>query len=62
MRNLNSYYEGFNGSDKQIDYLKHGILNEFGYNLSFNSKECYNEDKIIKTECNRKDLKEKNNK
>lgn len=57
MKNKNYYYEGFNGSEKRIDYLKHGLLNDFGYNLNFNFKEQYDENKIIKTDCHKINMK-----
>jgi hypothetical protein len=48
MKNKNQYYEGFNGSEEKIDFLKHGILNDYGLNINHNTKEIYNENKIIK--------------
>lgn len=61
MRNQNKYYEGFNGSKKRIDTLKYGLLNEFGYNLDYNAKEQYDENKIMKTECHKLNLKQPKN-
>lgn len=61
MKNKNSYYEGFNGSEKHIDHIKYGLLNEFGYNINFNSKEQYDENKIIKTECNKYNINQSKN-
>lgn len=49
MTNKNRYYEGYNGSDNRIEFLKYGLSNEFGYNLNYNQKEQYNENKIVKT-------------
>ena len=47
MKNVNGYYCSYNDSDKRIDFLKYGLLNEFGYNIE-NKKSIYNEENIIK--------------
>ncbi|MCI8671729.1 MAG: hypothetical protein HFI36_06875 [Bacilli bacterium] len=52
MKDVNCYYEGFVESDKRIDFLKYGLLNDFGPNLEKNKNNIYNEDKIIKKVCN----------
>lgn len=52
MKEKNCYYEAYNETENRIDYLKHGLLNEFGPNLNRFKKEEYNEDKIIKKMCN----------
>lgn len=57
MKNKNNYYEGFNGSSKRIDYLKYGMLNEFGFNLDSSTKKEYDEESIIKTTCNHNNSK-----
>ncbi|MCM1053035.1 MAG: hypothetical protein NC483_03590 [Ruminococcus sp.] len=53
MKEINGYYKGFNSSDKRIDYLKYGLFNEYGLDLEKDSISYYNEEKIIKTSCNR---------
>lgn len=53
MKEINRYYESFTDTSSRIDYLKYGILNDYGLNPG-HSKECYNEEKIIKTRCNHK--------
>ncbi len=55
MREVNLYYQGYFETDKKIDYLKYGLLNEYGYNMGLKPKEYYNEDKIIKkSNCHKK--------
>lgn len=54
MKEVNNYYEGYNESVLKIDYLKYGLLNEFGCNGRL-KKEEYNEDKIIKKVCKHED-------
>ena len=51
MKNVNHYYKGYKESDSKINYIKYGLLNEFGYNIDSNPKEEYNEEKIIKKIC-----------
>ena len=54
MQKENNYFHGFNGEKK--DYLKYGLINDWGYNFE-SSPQNYNENAIIKTtHCN---LKEK---
>ncbi len=50
MKEVNGYYKGFRGNDNRLDYLKYGLLNEFGFDFDSSVKEGYNEDKIIKTQ------------
>lgn len=54
MKEVNCYFQGFNDSENRLDYLKYGLLNEYGYNLTGSNKETYNEEKIIKKNCNPK--------
>ena len=49
MKEKDNYYCGFSGTEEHLDYFKHGVLNDFGYNIDYSSKEKYNIDKIIKT-------------
>lgn len=53
LKKINCYYEGYNESKNRIDYLKYGLLNEYGINNRVR-KEEYNEDKIIKRTCNKR--------
>ena len=53
MKDVNCYYEGFVESDKRIDFLKYGLLNDFGPNLEKNKNNIYNEDKIAPSKINR---------
>jgi len=48
MKEVNKYYSSYKESEKRIDYLKYGILNEYGYNLESSNSEKYNEEFIIK--------------
>ena len=50
--NNKGYFEAYSESDNRMDYLKYGLLNEYGYNINRMEKESYNEDKIIKKMCN----------
>lgn len=54
MKEVNLYYKGYSDSNNRIDYLKYGLLNEFGYNMGLKPKEYYDENKIIKKVCNHK--------
>ncbi len=45
---MKKYYQTYNETDKKIDYLKYGILNNFGPNIDRCPKEEYNEEKITK--------------
>ncbi len=54
MKEVNCYFKGFNETENRLDYLKYGLFNEFGYNLTGSNKEEYNEEKIIKKVCNPK--------
>lgn len=47
----NSYFRGYTESDNRLDYLKYGLLNDFGLNLD-RYKSDYKEDNIIKKKCN----------
>lgn len=60
MREINGYYGGYNNSEERIDYLKYGLLNEYGINLESNSKSSYNEDSIIKKKCNLRTIPNEN--
>jgi len=59
MEQINGYYGSYNETGKHIDYIRYGLLNEFGYNINRKERECYNEDKIIKKTCNMKNHKNK---
>ena len=48
MKEVNKYFIGYNETENKIDYIKYGILNEFGYNVDSSLNEIYNEEKIIK--------------
>jgi len=52
MKEINQYYKSYNESDEKINYIKYGILNEFGDNILSKNKQEYNEGKIIKKLCN----------
>ncbi len=52
MKNLNKYYTSYNGNENRIDYLKYGLLNEYGYSPDNKEPNYYNENNIIKTNCN----------
>ena len=52
MKEINQYYKSYNESDEKINYIKYGILNEFGNNILYKNKEDYNEEKITKKMCN----------
>ncbi len=54
MKEINCYYKGYSESNNRIDYLKYGLLNEYGNELERKDKEFYNEDKIIKVFGNHK--------
>lgn len=54
MKDVNLYYRGYSKSDNRMDFLKYGVLNEFGYNFGLEKMEFYNEEKIIKKVCNHK--------
>ena len=49
MKNVNNYFQGFNGTEAKLDYLKYGLLNERSFNLDYAKPNVYNEEKIIKT-------------
>ncbi len=51
MKEVNRYYEGYQDSSNKIEYLKFGLLNEFGHSERGNSN-YYDEEKIIKTRYN----------
>ncbi len=51
MKETNSYYKGYVESDNRLDYLKYGLLNEYGLNLDRNIN-YYDEEQIIKKKCN----------
>ncbi len=48
MKEIDRYYKSFSETNKNIDYLKYGLLNEYGPNLEAANKEVYNEDEIMK--------------
>lgn len=58
MKEVNGYLKGFNNSSKRIDYLKYGLLNDYGLDLDC-SLNYYNEETIIKTNCDKKHFDEK---
>lgn len=51
MKETNSYYKGYVENDNRLDYLKYGLLNEYGLNLDRNIN-YYDEEQIIKKKCN----------
>lgn len=55
--NQSNYYGSYNETGNRKEYLKHGLLNEFGYNIYRKERECYDEEKIIKKVCNLKESK-----
>lgn len=48
MKEVNCYYKGYSENNNKIDYIKYGLLNEFGNDLERKNVEVYNEDKITK--------------
>lgn len=58
MKEVNGYLKGFNNSNKRIDYLKYGLLNDYGLDLD-SSLNFYNEEAIIKTNCDKGRFDEK---
>lgn len=52
MNNSKGYFKSYDESDNRIDYIKYGLLNEYGYNTDRKENQGYNEDKIIKKMCN----------
>ena len=57
MKEVNGYYSTYSENDRRIDFLKYGLLNEFGPSLNRKTKETYCENKIIKKECNNRRMK-----
>ena len=51
MKKENSYGNGYTESDSSIDYIKFGLINEYGLNIDRNTK-YYKEEDIIKKKCN----------
>lgn len=51
MQEKNGYYKGYTETEETLDYLKYGLLNEYGLNLDRWNK-CYKEEDIIKKKCN----------
>ena len=47
MQEENGYYKGYTETGETLDYLKYGLLNEYGLNLDRCHK-CYKEEDIIK--------------
>ncbi len=54
MKDVNAYYTSFNNTNNKKDYLKYGLMNEFGSNLEQSNRKKYKEEDIIKTNCNHK--------
>lgn len=52
MKEVNKYFQGYKESTNRIDYLKYGLLNDYGYNIDRTTKEQYNEEEITKRVCN----------
>lgn len=48
MKEINRYYKSFSETNKKSDYLKYGLLNEYGPSLDESNKEVYNEEEIMK--------------
>ena len=42
MKETNSYYKGYIESDNRLDYLKYGLLNEYGLNSKALEKQYQN--------------------
>lgn len=51
MKKENSYGNGYTESNNTIDYIKHGLMNEYGLNLD-RCQKFYKEEDIIKKKCN----------
>ena len=51
MKEENGYNRGYTQTESNLDYLKYGLLNEYGLNLDRTNK-CYKEEDIIKRKCN----------
>ena len=51
MKEENIYYIGYSDTEYSLDYIKYGLLNEYGLNLDRQNK-CYKEEDIIKRKCN----------
>ena len=51
MKEENNYNRGYSETENSLDYIKYGLLNEYGLNLDRWNK-CYKEEDIIKKKCN----------
>ncbi len=51
MQKENGYQKGYTETGNRIDYLKYGLMNDYGINLDRMNK-CYKEEDIIKKKCN----------
>ncbi len=54
MKEINAYFKGTSGKENQLDNLKYGLLNDYGYDFASSLINKYNEDDIIKKKCNPK--------
>ena len=51
MKSVNNYNRGYTETENSLDYLKYGLLNNYGPDLDRMPK-YYNEENIIKKRCN----------
>ena len=51
MQKENGYQKGYTETGNRMDYLKYGLMNDYGINLDRTNK-CYKEEDIIKKKCN----------
>ncbi len=58
MKEVNGYYKGYSNSTDRLNFLKFGVLNEFGLDLGY-SKKYYHEDDIVKHKCKKIEINNK---
>lgn len=51
MKNINKYSTSYQESNNHLDYLKYGLLNEYGPSLNSYDKQSFNEEDIVKKKC-----------